>query len=92
MEAGQTPASNKTESNTKSVRMLWIGWVIHICFLFLSDVPPGESLLHLRPQTLQEAIALSLNFWFVLPALVPKVAPVLTPALEGLFNIAVTWG
>jgi hypothetical protein len=72
--------------------MLWTVWLIYICFLFLSDVPPGESLLDLQPQTLQEAIALSLNFWLVLPALFPKVAPVLNPALEGLFNITVTWG
>ncbi|MDX2229116.1 MAG: hypothetical protein NW220_05745 [Leptolyngbyaceae cyanobacterium bins.349] len=72
--------------------LLWSIWLIYISFLFFSDFPPGESLLHVKPDTLHEAIALSLNFWFVLPALVPKLAPVLHPALEGLFNLTVAWG
>lgn len=71
---------------------LWSIWGIYIGYLLLSDWPPGPSLLHTQPETLQEAIDLSLNFWFVLPALFPAVAPVLHPALEGLFNLVVAWG
>ncbi len=72
--------------------MLWSIWLIYVSYLFFSDAPPGESLLQVRPETWQEAIALSLNFWCVLPALLPGVAPVLNPAFEGLFNLTVTWG
>ena len=39
-----------------------------------------------------EAINLSINFWFVTPLVFPSVAPVIHPALEGLFNIVVAWG
>lgn len=40
---------------------------------------------------LQEAIDLSLNFAFVTPLVFPKLAPQLSPALEGLFNFVVAW-
>ena len=39
-----------------------------------------------------EAINLSINFWFVTPLVFPSMAPVIHPALEGLFNIVVAWG
>jgi hypothetical protein len=71
---------------------LWGAWIGYVGYLLLSDLPPGESLLHTQPQTLQTAIDLSLNFWFVLPLLLPQTAPELNPALEGLFNLVVTWG
>lgn len=67
-------------------------WIVYVGYLLLSDLPPGASLLHPQPETLQEALELSLNFWFVLPVLLPKLAPVLNPALEGLFNLTVAWG
>lgn len=34
---------------------------------------------------------LSLNFLFILPAAAPSVAPVVHPALEGLFMLVVGW-
>ncbi|MBD3882197.1 hypothetical protein IFO70_10545 [Phormidium tenue FACHB-886] len=71
---------------------LWVVWITYVGYLLLSDLPPGESVLHPQPETLKEAIDLSLNFWFVLPALFPNVAPVLHPMLEGLFNITIVWG
>lgn len=71
---------------------VWASWLVYVGYLLLSDLPPGASLLHTQPETLQEAIDLSLNFWFVLPILFPNAAPVLHPALEGLFNIVVAWG
>jgi hypothetical protein len=39
-----------------------------------------------------EAINLSINFWFITPFLFPSLAPVVHPALEGLFNIVIAWG
>jgi hypothetical protein len=67
-------------------------WLGYISFLLLSDFPPGASLLHLSPDTLREALALSLNFWFVMPLVFPAVAPELNPVLEGIFNIVIAWG
>ena len=69
-----------------------VAWVIYIGYLLLSDFPPGASLLHTEPATLQTALALSLNFWFVLPLLFPASAPELNPLLEALFNLVVAWG
>jgi len=71
---------------------VWLAWVVYVGYLLLSDFPPGPSLLHTSPDTLREAGELSLNFWFILPALFPSQAPTLHPALEGLFNVVVTWG
>lgn len=71
---------------------LWGAWVGYVGYLLLSEGPPGDSLLHTRPETLHTAIALSLNFWFVTPLLFPHLAPVIHPALEGLFNLVVAWG
>jgi hypothetical protein len=71
---------------------VWLAWVVYVGYLLLSDWPPGPSLLHTSPDTLREAWELSLNFWFILPTLFPAQAPTLHPALEGLFNLVVTWG
>jgi len=72
--------------------MVWLVWGAYVGYVLLSDLPPGPSLLHTSPATLQEAIALSLNFGLVLPALFPSAAPVLHPGLEALFNLTVSWG
>ena len=69
-----------------------VAWLIYVGYLLLSDLPPGNSVLHTQPETLQTAIDLSLNFWFVMPSLFPEAAPILNPVLEGLFNIVVAWG
>lgn len=71
---------------------VWSAWAVYVGYLLLSDLPPGPSLLQISPETLREAWELSLNFWLVLPMLFPSEAPVLHPALEGLFNVTVTWG
>lgn len=72
--------------------LLWSAWLGYVGYLFLSDVPPGPSLLQLGGDAWQEALALSLNFWFVLPAVAPQLAPELNPVLEGLFNFTIAWG
>lgn len=86
-----SPAVPPTGSILQKV-FLWSAWLIYIAYLLLSDLPPGNSLLHTQPATLQLALQLSLNFWFVLPALLPQASPVLHPALEGLFNLTIAWG
>jgi hypothetical protein len=72
--------------------LVWLVWLVYVGYVLLSDLPPGPSLLHTSPATLQEAIALSLNFGLVMPALFPAAAPVLHPMLEALFNLTVGWG
>lgn len=84
--------SQKNAAATRAKIVAWSAWAVYVGYLLLSDLPPGPSLLHTKPETLQEALDLSLNFWFVLPALFPNNAPVLSPALEGLFNLVVAWG
>ncbi|WP_198161157.1 hypothetical protein [Anabaena sp. CA = ATCC 33047] len=77
---------------TLSRIFVWSVWLIYIGYLLLSDLPPGLSLLHITSQTLEEILNLSWNFWLILPIISPSEAPVNHPALEGLFNIVVTWG
>ncbi len=72
--------------------LLWLVWVAYVGYLLLSDFPPGPALLHLRADVLQEVLALSANFWFLLPAVAPELAPALNPVLEGLFNFTIAWG
>lgn len=90
----QTTGSNSSEAGGSIAAKVLVGmaWLVYVGYLLLSDLPPGDSLLHTQPETLQTAIDLSLNFWFVLPVSFPDAAPVLNPALEGLFNIVVAWG
>ncbi len=84
--------SGKSTVNLAAKGLVWLAWLGYVGYLLLSDLPPGPSLLHTQPETIKEALDLSLNFWLVLPALLPNVAPVLNPALEGLFNVVVAWG
>ena len=91
--AGKIPTRFQEDTATTASRIfLWGAWTVYVGYLLLSDFAPGESLLHTKPETLREALDLSLNFWFVLPVLFPTNAPALNPALEGLFNLVVTWG
>jgi hypothetical protein len=89
-----TPIANpEGERTAGSWRWLpAVAWVIYVGYLLLSPWPPGESLLRVQPDTLREAVDLSLNFWFVLPLAFPDAAPTLNPVLEGLFNGVVAWG
>ncbi|WP_017717383.1 hypothetical protein [Kamptonema formosum] len=91
--AGKIPNLFQEDTAATASRIfLWGAWAVYVGYLLLSDFAPGESLLHTQPETLREALNLSLNFWFVLPAVFPTSAPALNPALEGLFNLVVTWG
>lgn len=90
--AQTTEPSSEGRNSIAAKGLIGVAWLVYVGYLLLSDLPPGDSLLHTQPETLQTAIDLSLNFWFVLPAFLPDTAPVLNPALEGLFNIVVAWG
>jgi hypothetical protein len=93
IDPAQIPNSASSQAASTAARAFaGIAWLVYVGYLLLSDLPPGNSLLHTQPETLQTAIDLSLNFWFVLPIVAPNIAPVLHPALEGLFNIVVAWG
>ncbi len=95
-ELEKLPNLSQPENRKKRFPMtklwLWGAWLFYVGYVLLSDFPPGESLLHTQLKTLQTAMDLSLNFWFIMPLLFPKLSPVLNPALEGLFNIVVAWG
>jgi len=71
--------------------LIWMIWLVYVIYLLFSDLPPGPSLLHINSELLQEVWDLSLNFWLITPLVLPESAPVLHPALEGLFNFVVAW-
>jgi hypothetical protein len=84
-------------TDTKMAKIaIWSAWAFYMFHIFLSDAPcgPGATgeLCGIGLPASMEAIQLSFNFWFVMPLAFPSVAPVLHPALEGLFNIVVAWG
>lgn len=90
--ANHQPATGASTGPLPATKLaLWAVWLFYVGFLLLSDLPPGPSLLHTPPATVQTVIALSLNFWFVLPTIAPPIAPVVHPALEGLFNLLIAW-
>jgi hypothetical protein len=76
--------------------VIWSAWALYMFHVFLSDAPCGPDatgqLCGIGLPALVEALQLSFNFWFVMPLALPSVAPVLHPALEGLFNVVVAWG
>jgi hypothetical protein len=76
--------------------IIWTAWALYMFHIFLSDAPcgPGATgdLCGIGLPATVEALQLSFNFWFVAPLAFPSIAPVLHPALEGLFNAVVAWG
>lgn len=75
--------------------VVWGAWLVYLQHVFLSDMPcgpEGGEMCGISLPVTMEAINLSVNFWFVTPAVFPSLAPVVHPALEGLFNIVVAWG
>lgn len=68
-----------------------VAWVFYCWFLFLSDIAPGLPATSIDPNTWDEVLRLSLNFWLVLPLLSPDNAAVVHPILEGTFNLVLCW-
>ncbi len=73
--------------------------VAYIYILLLSppgQIVPGEPVWAIKPETIQEIIDESLNFFLILPLLNLSgihylAAPIVHPWLEGLFNFAEAW-
>lgn len=63
----------------------------YFTFFFLSSVPPGPNVLGTGPEFYDAAIALSLNFFYVLPLLAPDSAPVVDPTYEAIFEVAIAF-
>lgn len=83
-------ASTFIDDRTKLIPFL--GWIFYCWFLFLSDVAPGPNALSLDPNTWNEVLALSWNFWLVLPLAFPQWdIDSLSPVLEGIFNFLLAW-
>jgi steroid delta-isomerase-like uncharacterized protein len=69
-----------------------VGWVFYCWLLFLSDVAPGYNALSMDPNTWNQVLALSWNFWLVLPIGFPQWdIDSLSPVLEGLFNFLLAY-
>ncbi|PSN18284.1 hypothetical protein C7271_13345 [filamentous cyanobacterium CCP5] len=87
-----TPAKQPTPPSGSRWSPVLVGvWLAYGGYLFFSDWPPGPSLLQSPTAFLQEALDLSVNFWLVLPTVLPQQAPVINPVLEGLFNLVIAW-
>lgn len=78
--------------------LLWLATIGYIALLLLAppDLLPGEPVWAIRPETIDEVLAESLNFFFVLPLLnaigVNWIeAATLHPASEAFFNFAEAW-
>ena len=79
--------------------MLWVLSAAYIYLLLLSpsgQLIPGEPAWAIQPETLQEVLNESINFFFILPILnavgiTYMAAPTVHPATESLFNFALAW-
>lgn len=87
-----------TQSDRRLAKFLWVLVVMYAALLLLSppdQLLPGEPIWAVKPETIAEVMAESLNFFFVLPilsaVLEPLSAPVVHPASEAFFNFAEAW-
>ena len=88
---------------SKSQRFLalvfWLMAIVYIYLLLLSppgQLVPGEPAWAIQPETIEEILNESLNFFFILPLLNLVgihylEAPTVHPILEALFNFAEAW-
>lgn len=78
--------------------LLWAAAIVYVTLLLLSPPAwlPGEPAWAIRPETLRELGAESLNFFFILPLLnligvSYLTAPTVHPVDQGFFNAAEAW-
>ena len=78
--------------------LLWVATVTYVGLLLLSPPSwlPGEPVWAIQPDTIQEILDESLNFFFVLPLLNLMgvnylQAPEVSPVAQGFFNLAEAW-
>lgn len=90
----------KQEENQRLISgLLWILSATYVYLLLLSppgQVLPGEPVWAIQPETLQEILNESINFFFILPILNAvginyMQAAIAHPWVEALFNIAEAW-
>ncbi len=88
----------KTDKRNRQLsQLLWGLVVLYVAVLLLSppdQLLPGEPIWAIKPDTLTEVLAESLNFFFVLPILSKLFnvsAPTVHPAAEAFFNFAEAW-
>ena len=100
------PASNASDSLTPKPTdsqiglsvLLWVATMVYVGLLLLSPPSwlPGDPVWAIQPDTIEEILNESLNFFFILPFLnilgfsyLP--APMVNPAAQGFFNLAEAW-
>lgn len=78
--------------------LLWAATVAYVGLLLLSPPSwlPGEPIWAIQPETIQEVLNESLNFFFILPLLnllgISYVhSPMVNPATQGFFNLVEAW-
>lgn len=89
---------NQQRINLVSI-LLWVLALIYIYVLLLSpsgQLLPGEPVWAIKPETIQEILNESINFFFILPILNLLgfhyiQAPVVHPWQQALFNFALSW-
>ncbi|MGD1953430.1 MAG: hypothetical protein ACFB14_27855 [Leptolyngbyaceae cyanobacterium] len=97
-----SPASD-LPANPPSIRpwlvgLLWTATLAYVGLLLLSPPNwlPGDPVWAIQPETIQEILDESLNFFFILPMLnllgiSYLQAPTVNPAAQGFFNLAEAW-
>ena len=102
-----TKPSSSTESVTAAdsqpadrwlFRGLWVATAVYVGVLLLSPPGwlPGEPIWAIKPDTIQEILAESINFFFILPlsnlvGISYLQAPTVHPAAQSFFNLAEAW-
>ena len=102
-----TKPSSSTESVTTAdsqpadrwlFRGLWVATAVYVGVLLLSPPGwlPGEPIWAIKPDTIQEILAESINFFFILPlsnlvGISYLQAPAVHPAAQSFFNLAEAW-
>ncbi|ESA36767.1 polyketide cyclase [Leptolyngbya sp. Heron Island J] len=93
-----SPESLPPSAHTGLSVLLWTATVGYVGLLLLSPPSwlPGEPLWAIQPETIDEILNESLNFFFILPFLnilgfsyLP--APMVNPAAQAFFNLAEAW-
>ncbi|CAI5947161.1 unnamed protein product [Closterium sp. NIES-65] len=77
-------------------KVVWAGFGLYMLWLFVLPFAPGDPAWRISEGTVQEVRDLSLNFFYILPALNAAgihvlEAPQLHPVAEALFNVVNAW-
>lgn len=91
-------SEQRPSSNPWLASLLWAATAVYVGLLLLSPSAwlPGDPVWAITPDTLEEILNESLNFFFILPLLniigiSYLQAPTVNPAMQGFFNLAEAW-